>query len=175
MAYLEKLQKLHPSTFAPGCIEEHWFVIMAQEDQAEMLKSIFALQEQRVAVYKTLEQGHDEYLSKFPNYDFPIYRQVVHDCTEEFSSVSKKIIDIESKFAELGKTEVAGYIRKLQELEKEKLDVTAAYQLAKQKVLDEPGCPEHEEEKAQLKQKLNSLISSIAENLENLKYEMEGL
>lgn len=70
-------------------------------------------------------RGHDEYLSKFPNYDFPIYRQVVHDCTEEFSSVSKKIIDIENKFAELGKTEVSGYIRKLQELEKEKLDVVS--------------------------------------------------
>ncbi|XP_071850627.1 required for excision 1-B domain-containing protein-like [Apostichopus japonicus] len=148
---------------------------MAQEDQAAMIKSIFALQERRVAVYKKLEQGHEEYLTKSPNYDFPTYRQVVHECTEEFAQVSQEIIDIEKKFTELDKTEVAGYIRKIQELEKEKLDITAAFQLSKQKVLDEPHCSEHEEEKTQLKQKLNSLISSIAENLENLKYEMEGL
>ncbi|PIK59739.1 hypothetical protein BSL78_03311 [Apostichopus japonicus] len=73
-----------------------------------MIKSIFALQERRVAVYKKLEQGHEEYLTKSPNYDFPTYRQVVHECTEEFAQVSQKIIDIEKKFTELDKTEVAG-------------------------------------------------------------------
>lgn len=81
----------------------------------------------RFCSYFCCSRGHDEYLSNSPNYDFPTYRQVVHECTEEFAQISQKIIDIEKKFTELDKTEVAGYIRKLQELEKEKLDTVSLW------------------------------------------------
>ena len=64
------------------------------------------------------------YLGTSPEYDFLTYRQVVHNCTEEFSRISKRVIAIEEQFQGAHHNdEIAKLIRKLQENEQTKLQL----------------------------------------------------
>ncbi|XP_072018976.1 required for excision 1-B domain-containing protein-like [Amphiura filiformis] len=150
---------------------------MAQgNDASSLLKEFYALQEERVKVYQDLDKGHADYLQTAPNYNFVAYRQVVHNCTEEFNRISNRIIEIEKVFKdELGKSNLAGFIRNVQDGEKEKLELTADLQLAKQKVIDEPSSEEHPAELADIKQRMSTVVDKITSYLDDLKYEAEDL
>lgn len=54
-----------------------WFWVQAHvmgSDVINLVKQIFAFQEQRVLAYKRLHEGHLHYLSTAPEYDFLTYR-----------------------------------------------------------------------------------------------------
>jgi len=67
--------------------------------------------------------GFKEYLETAPMYDFPSYRQLVHDTTQTFNNISNEVIAIETKLRESGQTSIGDIIRKIQLKEKEKLEM----------------------------------------------------
>ncbi|XP_033636410.1 required for excision 1-B domain-containing protein-like [Asterias rubens] len=148
---------------------------MVEEDPSKAIKEFFSLQEERIKCYKRLDQHHLEYLDTSPDYDFPVYRQAVHECTQEFSRISQCIIAVEERFqGEFQNAEIARLIGKVQENEKRKLELTGMMQLIKQKHQEEPN-PESEEDLTQLKLRINATVSQIAELLQDLRYEAEDL
>ncbi|XP_022087914.1 uncharacterized protein C19orf60 homolog [Acanthaster planci] len=148
---------------------------MDEGGPAQLIKELFSLQEERIKIYQQLDQGHNVYLGTSPEYDFLTYRQVVHDCTEEFSRISKRVITIEELFqGAFHNAEIAKLIRKIQENEQAKLQLTGQLQIAKQRLQDDPG-DLIEEEVTQLKHKISTTVSQIAELLQDLRYESEDL
>ncbi|XP_071490966.1 required for excision 1-B domain-containing protein-like [Diadema antillarum] len=149
---------------------------MKDEDPKMLLHEFYVLQEERIKVYRSLDEGHKTYLQTSPDYDFQAYRQVVHNCTEEFNRISKRIIEIEDLFREkYQKGDIADCLKKVQEAERDKLEKTAVLQLAKQRLQDEPGNEEHSREISELKAKLTGMMEQITDALEDLRYEGEGL
>ncbi|XP_033127455.1 required for excision 1-B domain-containing protein-like isoform X2 [Anneissia japonica] len=148
----------------------------AVSEPRRLVCEFYKLQEQRVATYKTLDNAHIAYLQTAPDYDFLNYRQKVHDVTEAFNHISQSVISIEQKLRnEHGKTAVADCIAQVQEMEKKHLEMIAELQLAKQNTQDLPGDEDVRELMVFIKQRLNNLLQELAEHLENLKYETEGL
>ncbi len=71
-------------------------------------------------------RGHQAYLQSAPNYNFPMYRQLVHEITQAFKKLSDEVIDIEKKVrTEHGLPEVAKFIAATQEDEKVKLELVS--------------------------------------------------
>ena len=69
--------------------------------------------------------GFREYLQTGPDYDFPSYRELVHNITQTFNNISNEVIDIEKKLRESGQSTISEVIRKLQLKEKEKLELVS--------------------------------------------------
>ena len=69
--------------------------------------------------------GFREYLQTGPHYDFPSYRELVHNITQTFNNISNEVIDIEKKVRESGQSAISEVIRKLQLKEKEKLELVS--------------------------------------------------
>ncbi|XP_020615330.1 uncharacterized protein C19orf60 homolog [Orbicella faveolata] len=95
----------------------------------ELIKQFFTLQEERVKAYKTFDSGFKEYLETTPTYDFPSYRQLVHDVTQTFNNISNEVIAVETKLRENGQTSIGDIIRNIQLKEKEKLEMVSYLQL----------------------------------------------
>ncbi|XP_020615329.1 uncharacterized protein C19orf60 homolog [Orbicella faveolata] len=141
----------------------------------ELIKQFFTLQEERVKAYKTFDSGFKEYLETAPMYDFPSYRQLVHDTTQTFNNISNEVIAIETKLRESGQTSIGDIIRKIQLKEKEKLEMTAKFQIAEQNAVADPSDVEKVEEAAAIKLSLQKLVDHIVELLDELKYEAEDI
>ncbi|XP_010725552.2 required for excision 1-B domain-containing protein-like, partial [Meleagris gallopavo] len=96
--------------------------------------------------------GHRAYLSSAPHYDFPRYRQLVHEVTAAFSGISREVLQLQGRLRdELGRPDLAQHLTRLQEREQEKLQLTAQLQLARQRVQDEPGVDTNQQEVRELK------------------------
>jgi len=67
--------------------------------------------------------GFQAYLSTAPNYDFITYRQMVHEVTQTFSSLSQRIIEIQNELSKCKSlTNLAACIGNVQTLEQNKLE-----------------------------------------------------
>lgn len=141
----------------------------------ELIKRIFSLQEERVKVYKAFDSGFREYLQTGPHYDFPSYRELVHNITQTFNNISNEVIDIEKKLRESGQSAISEVIRKLQLKEKEKLELTAKLQIAEQSAAVDASDEDKVEEVTALKTSLQKLMEMIFELLDELKYEAEDI
>ncbi|XP_066061871.1 required for excision 1-B domain-containing protein isoform X1 [Chamaea fasciata] len=140
----------------------------------ELLQRLRALQSERVETYRLFEEGHRVYLSSAPHYDFPRYRQLVHEVTVAFSGISREVLDIAGRLRdELGRPDLAQHLARLQEREQEKLQLTAQLQLARQQAQDQPEVDTHQQEVQELKHKLIKTIEAISEILQDLKYDSE--
>ncbi|ORY79116.1 hypothetical protein LY90DRAFT_500719 [Neocallimastix californiae] len=86
----------------------------------ELLKSVKTLQEQRVMIYKSFEKSYEAYITKiFSANDYQISCNMV---TEGFKQIMVEIDNIAKIIEEEHKNkEVALLVKKLQELEREKL------------------------------------------------------
>ncbi|KAI6072398.1 60S ribosomal protein L40 [Aix galericulata] len=147
---------------------------MTDEAVRALLQRFYALQGERVEAYRLLEEGHRAYLSSAPRYDFPRYRQLVHELTLAFSRVSREVLQLQGRLRDQhGRPELAQHLARLQEREQEKLQLTAQLQLARQRVQDEPGVDAHQQEVRELKHKLIKTIEAISEILQDLKYDSE--
>ena len=81
--------------------------------------------------------GFKEYLKSAPTFDFPSYRQLVHDITQTFNNISNEVIEIGTKLRVSRQTSIADIIKKIQLKEKDKLEMVSY--LEKQ-VLCSPAC-----------------------------------
>ncbi|XP_062482804.1 required for excision 1-B domain-containing protein [Pezoporus occidentalis] len=147
---------------------------MTGEPVQALLRRLRALQGERAEAYRLLEQGHRAYLSSAPHYDFPRYRQLVHEITVAFSSISREVLSIAGHLRdELARPDLAQHLARLQEREQEKLQLTAQLQLAQQQAQDQPHVDAHQQEVQELKHKLIKTIEAISEILQDLKYDSE--
>uniref|UniRef100_A0A8C8B843 Required for excision 1-B domain containing n=1 Tax=Otus sunia TaxID=257818 RepID=A0A8C8B843_9STRI len=138
------------------------------------LRRLRALQGERAEAYRLLEEGHRAYLSSAPHYDFPRYRQLVHEITVAFSGISREVLGIAGRLRdELARPDLAQHLARLQEREQEKLQLTAQLQLARQQAQDQPHVDAHQQEVRELKHKLIKTIEAISEILQDLKYDSE--
>ncbi|XP_054252031.1 required for excision 1-B domain-containing protein [Indicator indicator] len=139
-----------------------------------LLQRLQELQGERVEAYRLLEQGHQAYLSSAPHYDFPRYRQLVHEVTVAFRGISQEVLGIAGRLRdELARPDLAQHLARLQEREQEKLQLTAQLQLAQQQAQDQPQVDAHQQEVQELKHKLIKTIEAISEILQDLKYDSE--
>ncbi|ELU08069.1 hypothetical protein CAPTEDRAFT_213404 [Capitella teleta] len=150
---------------------------MASPEAAALLKRFYALQEERVETYRLFDQGYAAYLQSAPNYNFPFYRQLVHNITQTFKKISEEMIENKCKLvSEHNREDVAKYIDKIQEEEKKKLELTAKLQLAKQNAVDKKeNAASYQAESTELKQQIVDVVERINEHMEELKYEAEDL
>ncbi|XP_054037913.1 required for excision 1-B domain-containing protein isoform X1 [Rissa tridactyla] len=119
-------------------------------------------------------RGHRAYLSSAPHYDFPRYRQLVHEITLAFSGISREVLRIAGRLRDqLARPDLAQHLARLQEREQEKLQLTAQLQLARQQAQDQPEVDAHQQEVRELKHKLIKTIEAISEILQDLKYDSE--
>uniref|UniRef100_A0A8D0GYQ9 Required for excision 1-B domain-containing protein n=1 Tax=Sphenodon punctatus TaxID=8508 RepID=A0A8D0GYQ9_SPHPU len=140
------------------------------------LRRFYTLQGERVEAYRLFEEGHRAYLRSAPHYDFLRYRQLVHEITVAFSAISREILQIKERLVGThGHPELAHHLSRIQEREKEKLELTAQLQLAKQNAQDHPEEEAYEEEVWALKHKLIQTIEAISEILQDLKYDSEDV
>ncbi|XP_031459923.1 required for excision 1-B domain-containing protein [Phasianus colchicus] len=147
---------------------------MTDEALRALLQRFYALQGERVETYRLFEEGHRAYLSSAPHYDFPRYRQLVHEVTAAFSGISREVLQLQGRLrGELGRPDLAQHLTRLQEREQEKLQLTAQLQLARQRAQDEPGVDTHQQEVQELKHRLIKTIEAISEILQDLKYDSE--
>lgn len=73
-----------------------------------------------------MHRGHRAYLSSAPHYDFPRYRQLVHEITVAFSSISREVLSIAGRLRdELARPDLAQHLARLQDREQEKLQLVS--------------------------------------------------
>lgn len=69
-------------------------------------------------------RGHQAYLRSGPNYDFVQYRQLVHEITLAFNSISREILQIKGQLeGPCERADLAQHLGRIQEKEKEKLEL----------------------------------------------------
>ncbi|KAM9620561.1 required for excision 1-B domain-containing protein [Morphnus guianensis] len=147
---------------------------MTGEAVKVLLQRLQALQGERAEAYRLFEEGHRAYLSSAPHYDFPRYRQLVHEITLAFNGISREVLRIAGRLRdELARPDLAQHLARLQEREQEKLQLTAQLQLARQQAQDQPDVDAHQQEVQELKHKLIKTIEAISEILQDLKYDSE--
>uniref|UniRef100_A0A8C3IYA7 Uncharacterized protein n=1 Tax=Calidris pygmaea TaxID=425635 RepID=A0A8C3IYA7_9CHAR len=96
-------------------------------------------------------RGHRAYLSSAPHYDFPRYRQLVHEITVAFNGISQEVLLIAGRLRDqLARPDLAQHLARLQEREQEKLQLL---QLARQRAQDQPEVDTHQQEVRELKHK----------------------
>lgn len=148
--------------------------MLLENSAASMIHQFDQLQEERVHSYRLLEEGHKIYLSTGPNYDFPTFRKLVHEVTQDFKRISEGIIAIEKALRTDGHTSVADIMATIQESEKKKLELTAHLQLARQMVAE---CDSGELEKNKVKElrtELGQVVEEINDLLTELRYELHN-
>lgn len=146
-----------------------------EETPKQMLSKFYKLQEERVQTYQMFEEGFKAYLQGAPNYNFPLYRQLVHEITETFNKISADILLIKEKFeGQNNLLTISEIIGRVQDAEKNKLELTAKLQLCRQKLQAETSV-ENETEADEIQQQLKDNRDLLVEQMEELKYESEDL
>ncbi|XP_032826567.2 required for excision 1-B domain-containing protein [Petromyzon marinus] len=146
-----------------------------------LVQEFFTLQAHRLVTYKRLEESHDAYLGSAPDYDFPRYRQAVHDATQAFAEFSRRALVVQEELrvaAGVGspeRAELVAHISRVQDAEKEKLQLTAQLQLAKQSALEHLGEEAYEDQVHLYRQRLMQVMEKIGEILEDFKYDSEDV
>uniref|UniRef100_T1J7G3 Uncharacterized protein n=1 Tax=Strigamia maritima TaxID=126957 RepID=T1J7G3_STRMM len=127
-------------------------------DAYTLVKKFQQLEEERVYTYHLFNEGHKLYLtSGYTHEPFVRFRQLVHEVTQEFKRISEEISSIEKRLREeSGEAEisVANLIAAVQEDEKNKLELTASIQLAKQGYVSHPDEPERQVDMITLRKRL---------------------
>ncbi|XP_069127474.1 required for excision 1-B domain-containing protein-like [Argopecten irradians] len=142
----------------------------------DLMKRFYLLQEERVQTYQLFEEGFKAYLNGSPNYNFNLYRQLVHEITETFNKISKDIISIIHQLQTVhNRVPLASLLRKVQDAEQSKLENTAKLQMTRQNLVDHPTEEQHRVEDAQLKQSVKELVEKLVDLMEEIKYESEDL
>ena len=74
------------------------------------------------------------YLCSGPSYDFPRFRNLVQDITQEFKRISQGILEIQKRLREeLDQKQIAEFIAGVQENEEKKLELVSCVQKKKSK------------------------------------------
>ncbi|MXQ93417.1 hypothetical protein E5288_WYG021197 [Bos mutus] len=138
----------------------------------ELVQRIHQLQAERAQAFRRLEEGHRQYLSSGPPYDFPRYRSTVHEVTQVFAAASREVLAVEAELAgPRAQPLLASHVRSLQQLEETRLTTVALLQLM--------GTPEltGQEDSLQihqLKMKVIKTMEAISEVLQDLRFDAES-
>ncbi|XP_076880658.1 required for excision 1-B domain-containing protein [Brachyhypopomus gauderio] len=147
---------------------------MSSPDFRSSVRRFYDLQAERVEAYRLFEEGHGAYLRTGPHYDFQHYRQLVHEIAEAFCGINNEILQIKVRLhRDFHRPDLSQHIEKLQRKEKQKLELTAKLQLAKQCVQDHPedeGCHEVVQE---IKQDIIKNKEALSEILQDFMYDSE--
>ncbi|XP_066503926.1 required for excision 1-B domain-containing protein isoform X2 [Hoplias malabaricus] len=147
---------------------------MAPSDFKSLMRRFYALQTERVEAYRLFEEGHEAYLRTGPHYDFEHYRQLVHEITKAFCGISKEVLEIKERLhQDFDRPDLSEHIEKLQIKEKQKLDLTAKLQLAKQSAQDHPDDESCQEKVREIKQDIIKNKEALSEILQDFKYDSE--
>ncbi|KAK3577508.1 hypothetical protein CHS0354_026463 [Potamilus streckersoni] len=150
--------------------------VTATKTPKELIKRFYSQQEKRVETYDLFEEGFRTYLDSAPNYDFPLYRQLVNAVTNTFQSISREIICIKTELNDShNMKELASLVDKVQDKEKSKLELTVNLQLSEKDVKDNEGVESYVDKVRELKERMKGLQEEISEVLEEIKYESEDL
>ncbi|XP_027007966.1 required for excision 1-B domain-containing protein isoform X3 [Tachysurus fulvidraco] len=126
---------------------------MVPSDFKCLVRRFYELQAERVEAYKLFEEGHEAYLRTGPEYDFEQYKQLVHEITKAFCGISKEVLEIKQRLhQDFDRPDLSEHLEKLQIKEKQKLDMTAKLQLAKQSAQDHPEDQSYQEKVQEIKQ-----------------------
>ncbi|XP_067928496.1 required for excision 1-B domain-containing protein-like [Watersipora subatra] len=145
-----------------------------ENEQLDGIKRFYLLQTERVETYRLFDDGFQAYLKGAPQYNFPMYKKLVHEITTAFQKISADILTIEKMLLEHNRKDLADSIRKIQEFEERKLKLTAELQMMLQKQTDEPES-EMQESINEHKNMVSEVISEINEEMDTLKYASEDL
>ncbi|XP_007577286.1 required for excision 1-B domain-containing protein [Poecilia latipinna] len=147
---------------------------MVPSDCKALIKRFYQLQSERIETYQLFEEGHEAYLRTGPHYDFEHYKQLVNEITQAFSGISKEVLEIKAKLhRDFDRADLSEHIEKLQSKEKQKLELTAKLQLAKQQAQDQPedeGCQGRIQE---LKHEIIKNKEALSEIMQDFKYDSE--
>ncbi|XP_042105540.1 required for excision 1-B domain-containing protein isoform X2 [Ovis aries] len=110
-------------TAAPGVSEREELVWPWKDAPIRALvQRIHQLQAERAQAFRRLEEGHRQYLSSGPLYDFPRYRSTVHEVTQVFAAASREVLALEAELAgPRAQPLLASHVRSLQQLEETRL------------------------------------------------------
>ncbi|XP_022414147.1 required for excision 1-B domain-containing protein isoform X2 [Delphinapterus leucas] len=136
-----------------------------------LVQRIHQLQAERAQAFRRLEEGHRQYLSNGPPYDFPRYRSTVHEVTQAFAAASQEVLAVEAELAgPRAQPLLASHVRRLQQLEETRLATVALLQLM--------GTPEltgqDNLQMHQLKMKVIKTMEAISEVLQDLRFDAES-
>ncbi|XP_006790396.1 required for excision 1-B domain-containing protein [Neolamprologus brichardi] len=147
---------------------------MVPSDFKALIQRFYHLQSERVETYRLFEEGHEAYLRTGPHYDFDHYRQLVHEITQAFCGISKEVLEIKGRLHdEFDRPDLSEHIEKLQNKEKEKLEMTAKLQLAKQQAQDQPEDQSCQEQIQEIKHKIIQNKEALSEIMQDFKYDSE--
>ncbi|XP_071343685.1 required for excision 1-B domain-containing protein isoform X3 [Trachinotus anak] len=129
---------------------------MVPTDFKGLIQRFYHLQSERVETYRLFEE------------------QLVHEITQAFCGISKEVLEIKGKLHnEFDRPDLSEHIEKLQSKEKQKLELTAKLQLARQRAQDHPedeGCQEKIQE---IKQEIIKNKEALSEIMQDFKYDSE--
>ena len=81
-----------------------------------------------VCSWYLLCSGFSAYLEGAPNYNFDLYRSLVHEITQSFKTISEEVISIQQEFRNLHEmNRIADCLHRVQLAEKEKLENVSQY------------------------------------------------
>ncbi|XP_005727133.1 required for excision 1-B domain-containing protein [Pundamilia nyererei] len=147
---------------------------MVPSDFKALIQRFYHLQSERVETYQLFEEGHEAYLRTGPHYDFDHYRQLVHEITQAFCGISKEVLEIKGRLHDgFDRPDLSEHIEKLQNKEKEKLELTAKLQLAKQQAQDQPEDQSCQEQIQEIKHKIIQNKEALSEIMQDFKYDSE--
>ena len=139
-------------------------------------------QEQRAQAYSEFNTFFKAYLL---DRDVKTYQSLCKGITAKFAAIGKEIIAIEDALLKLGKKDWAASIRRVQELEREKLQLTAKTQMVQARCramrdAEAAGVPRSsqlpvlEREVSIQRKAMGELIERINEELEEIRYVVFG-
>lgn len=137
-----------------------------------LVQRIHQLQAERAQAFRRLEEGHRQYLSSGPPYDFPRYRSTVHEVTQAFTAASREVLAVEAELTGPRQQPLlASHVRRLQQLEETRLATVALLQL-----MGTPELTEQEDtmQMDQLKMKVIKTMEEISEVLQDLRFDAES-
>ncbi|KAJ4943340.1 hypothetical protein JOQ06_005843 [Pogonophryne albipinna] len=147
---------------------------MVPTDFKVLIQRFYQLQSERVETYQLFDEGHEAYLRTGPHYDFDHYRQLVHEITLAFNGISKEVLDIKEKLHnEFDRPALSEHMDKLQSKEKQKLEMTAKLQLARQRAQDHPEDEDCQEQIQEIKQEIIKNKEALSEIMQDFKYDSE--
>lgn len=157
-------------------IKDHYVEKMAGEGELPTLaRRVLAIQEERILVYGSFDRAHRDYLSTYPQFDFEGFKKIVNEITQKFNALSKEVISISGVFKKEGHVNISSVLEAIQEKEREKLQQTAEWQLVAKQCVEFPDNEEFAESKRKLKSVLSQMDGTIADLVQDFRYECEDL
>ncbi|XP_062252274.1 required for excision 1-B domain-containing protein isoform X4 [Platichthys flesus] len=129
---------------------------MIPTDFKSLIQRFYHLQAERVETYRLFDE------------------QLVHEITKAFCGISTEVLEIKGKLHhDFDRADLSEHIDKLQSKEKQRLELTAKLQLARQRAQDHPEDEGCQEEIQEIKHEIIKNKEALSEIMQDLKYDSE--